>query len=66
VQYKTVRIRVLKISSTYLAHLLKATALILWDEAPMAHKSNIEALDTVLRDILEIDRPFGGVTSCLS
>lgn len=32
----------------------------------MAHKSNIEALDTVLRDILEIDRPFGGVTSCLS
>ncbi|XP_049381178.1 uncharacterized protein LOC125845678 [Solanum stenotomum] len=51
-----------------LAELLKKTALIIWDEAPMAKKLCFEALDRTLRDILQ-DRyensamkPFGGIT----
>ncbi|KAH0705911.1 hypothetical protein KY289_010987 [Solanum tuberosum] len=51
-----------------LAELLKKTALIIWDEAPMANKLCFEALDRTLRDILR-DRyensdmkPFGGIT----
>ena len=50
------------ISLIDLAELLKLTSLIIWDEAPMANKANMEALDRMLRDILEIDLPFGGIT----
>ncbi|XP_015057654.1 uncharacterized protein LOC107003921 [Solanum pennellii] len=51
-----------------LAELLKKTCLIIWDEAPMANKYCLEALDKSLRDILRdryensSDRPFGGLT----
>ncbi|XP_069146144.1 uncharacterized protein [Solanum lycopersicum] len=51
-----------------LAELLKKTCLIIWDEAPMANKYCLEALDRSLRDILQdryensCDRPFGGLT----
>ena len=35
-----------------LAELLNQTSLIIWDEAPMAHKFCFEALDQSLRDII--------------
>ncbi|KAK9174941.1 hypothetical protein WN944_026945 [Citrus x changshan-huyou] len=44
------------------------TSLIIWDEAPMAHKFCFEALDKTLRDILRTRyenssiKPFGGLT----
>ena len=43
-----------------LAKLLRDCVLIVWDEAPMAHRYLLEALDRSLRDIMELDRPFGG------
>ena len=43
-----------------LAQLLKLTKVIIWDEAPMAHKFCFEALDRTLRDILSNDQIFGG------
>ncbi|XP_040989063.1 ATP-dependent DNA helicase PIF2-like [Juglans microcarpa x Juglans regia] len=43
-----------------LAKLLRLTKLIIWDEAPMSTKYSIEALDKMLRDINDIDLPFGG------
>ncbi|KAD2805097.1 hypothetical protein E3N88_38474 [Mikania micrantha] len=48
------------------ADLLKQTALIIWDEAPMVHKHGFEALDRTLKDILNAygdsnsKLPFGG------
>ncbi|CAN1274853.1 ATP-dependent DNA helicase PIF1 [Linum perenne] len=46
-----------------LADLIRDTSLIIWDEAPMAHKHCIEALDRTLRDVLNNDDlPFGGLT----
>ncbi|KAL9411119.1 hypothetical protein AB3S75_044830 [Citrus x aurantiifolia] len=53
---------------TLLAGLLMKTSLIIWDEAPMAHKFCFEALDRTLRDILRTRyenssiKPFGGLT----
>jgi ATP-dependent DNA helicase PIF1 len=47
-----------------LAGLLKQTKLIIWDEAPMAHRYCFEALDASLRDIMSSysnsDTVFGG------
>ncbi|GLT72837.1 hypothetical protein SLA2020_447360 [Shorea laevis] len=43
-----------------LAKLLRAAKLIIWDEAPMAKKQTIEALDQMLQDVNESDLPFGG------
>ncbi|KAG5537194.1 hypothetical protein RHGRI_024582 [Rhododendron griersonianum] len=45
---------------TGLAKLLRATSLIVWDEASMAKRQIIEALDNLLRDITEVDNLFGG------
>ncbi|KAG6670583.1 hypothetical protein I3843_Q054100 [Carya illinoinensis] len=42
-----------------LANLLRATKLIIWDEAPMTRKQHIEALDKMLRDINNSDVTFG-------
>jgi ATP-dependent DNA helicase PIF1 len=46
------------------ADLLRTTKLIIWDEAPMAHKYCFEALDRTLRDIMSetsnSDKIFGG------
>ncbi|XP_021740230.1 ATP-dependent DNA helicase PIF1-like [Chenopodium quinoa] len=42
-----------------LAALIKATALIIWDEASMARKENIKSLDLLLRDLFHPDQPFG-------
>ena len=53
---------------TQLAELLCATKLIIWDEAPMAHRHCFEALDRTLRDILRFssnfdpNKVFGGIT----
>jgi hypothetical protein len=41
---------------------LQSTGVIIWDEVPMQHKHCIEALDRTLRDLLNKDAPFGGIT----
>ncbi|XP_075112318.1 uncharacterized protein LOC107791698 isoform X1 [Nicotiana tabacum] len=43
-----------------LARLIRDAKLIVWDEASMAKKNLIEALDALLRDIMDIDTMFGG------
>ncbi|XP_021762968.1 ATP-dependent DNA helicase PIF1-like [Chenopodium quinoa] len=43
-----------------LAALLKETALIIWDEASMAKKQNLESLDLLLQDICGNKLTFGG------
>jgi ATP-dependent DNA helicase PIF1 len=44
-----------------IAELLKLTKLIIWDEAPMAHKFCFEALDKTLKDIMSSSTSiFGG------
>lgn len=48
-----------------LARLLHLTKLIIWDEAPMMHRYAFEALDRTLRDILNDDRPMGGMVVLL-
>ncbi|KAG5556067.1 hypothetical protein RHGRI_006626 [Rhododendron griersonianum] len=45
---------------TGLASLLNAAVLIIWDEASMAKRESIEAVDRMLRDITEVDLLFGG------
>ncbi|RZB47105.1 hypothetical protein D0Y65_050939 [Glycine soja] len=49
---------------TQLAELLNEASLIIWDEAPMAHKFFFEALDQSLRDVIKAksssDKIFGG------
>ncbi|KAL2921992.1 ATP-dependent DNA helicase PIF1 [Bienertia sinuspersici] len=42
-----------------LAVLLKEASVIIWDEAPMANKASIHALDLLLKDLLDSDTPFG-------
>jgi hypothetical protein len=49
-----------------LARLICMTKIIVWDEAPMSHKYQLEALDRTLRDITDIDLPFGGKVIVLS
>ena len=43
-----------------LADHIRRTALIVWDEAPMAHRHHLEAFDRTLRDVTGSDEPFGG------
>ena len=43
-----------------LADLIRRAQLIVWDEAPMAHRHLLEALDRTLRDVMGSDQPFGG------
>ncbi|XP_074296946.1 uncharacterized protein LOC141627611 [Silene latifolia] len=43
-----------------LAALIQATSLIIWDEASMARKETVEALDHLLRDLCDPDLVFGG------
>src|SRR5437588_12724915 len=46
-----------------LAELMRRTDLVIWDEAPMQHKYNMEAVDRSLRDILNTsDKAFDGLT----
>ena len=45
---------------TSLAAVIRETTLIIWDEATMARRENIESLDLLLRDLCLPDIPFGG------
>ncbi|OWZ09740.1 LOW QUALITY PROTEIN: Helitron helicase [Phytophthora megakarya] len=46
---------------TQKANLIRQARLIIWDEAPMMHRSCFEAVDRTFRDIMDNDRePFGG------
>ncbi|CAN6890495.1 unnamed protein product [Brassica oleracea] len=53
-------------AGTILANFLSGSDLIIWDEAPMAHRHTFEAVDHTLRDILAVSdkttltKPFGG------
>ena len=44
------------------AKLMRQTALICWDEVLMSNKQHIECVDRSLRDILKVNKPFGGIT----
>ena len=49
--------------NSQLAELIKKTDLVIWDEAPMQHRHNMEAVDKTFRDILdEKEKPFGGLS----
>uniref|UniRef100_A0A2N9HBD5 ATP-dependent DNA helicase n=1 Tax=Fagus sylvatica TaxID=28930 RepID=A0A2N9HBD5_FAGSY len=56
---------------THAAELMSKVSLIIWDEAPMAHRNCFEAVDRSLRDLLRftdptsLDKPFGGKTVVL-
>ncbi|XP_058776863.1 uncharacterized protein LOC131651212 [Vicia villosa] len=43
------------------AQLLQATDVIIWDEAPMAHKNCFEALDKTLKDLMNQNGPSGRI-----
>ncbi|XP_074283225.1 uncharacterized protein LOC141607773 [Silene latifolia] len=43
-----------------LAALIIATSLIIWDEASMSKRQNIESLDLLLRDLCDPEQLFGG------
>ena len=45
-----------------IAKLIKMTFLIIWDEIMMSHVHQVDCVDWSLRDILKIDKPFGGIT----
>ena len=45
-----------------LHQLLKRTTLIIWDEVPMQHRHTLECVDRSLRDLLDVDDDFGGIT----
>ncbi|KAL6580232.1 hypothetical protein OROMI_008256 [Orobanche minor] len=44
------------------ARVIRDAKVIIWDEASMAHRKSIEAFDSLLRDLMENDIPFGGKT----
>ena len=46
----------------HMAELIEKTALVIWDEAPMQHRHNHEAVDHTFHDIRKCDEPFGGLT----
>jgi hypothetical protein len=45
-----------------MAQLIRDTDLVIWDEAPMQHKHNMEAVDHTFKDMCDSDKPFGGHT----
>ncbi|XP_003740984.1 uncharacterized protein LOC100902978 [Galendromus occidentalis] len=47
------------------AGLLRSTDVIIWDEAPMAPKTALETIDSLLQDIMKNTAPFGGKTIVL-
>ena len=46
--------------------LFKSCKFIVWDECTMTHKHALEAVDRMLRDIVNKDKPMGGLTLLLS
>ncbi|DAZ95290.1 TPA: hypothetical protein N0F65_007780, partial [Lagenidium giganteum] len=59
-------IAALLLTGSNVADLYHETSLIIWDEAAMAHRYALEAVDRSLRDIAGVDRPFGGIVMLLS
>ncbi|KAG4045967.1 hypothetical protein PC123_g18635 [Phytophthora cactorum] len=52
---------------SHLEGLIQKASLVIWDEAPMAHRHAFEAVDRSLRDLMDIDdEPFGGKVFVLS
>ena len=49
-----------------LAELIRKARAIVIDEAPMLHKWHLEAMDRSLRDIMDVEEPFGGKILILS
>lgn len=47
-----------------LAELLRKTALIFWDEAPMQNQYDMEAVDCLLQDLCNNKNPFAGKVIC--
>ena len=47
------------------AALIQRMELLFWDEAVMQHRHVFEAVDRTFRDILQDERPFGGIVVCL-
>jgi len=45
-----------------LAEMIRQTGLIIWDEVTMQNRFIVEAVDRSLRDFLDNDVPFGGIT----
>jgi hypothetical protein len=45
-----------------LAELIRETVLVIWDEAPMQHRHIMEAVERTFQDVLDSDKPFGGLT----
>ena len=43
------------------AKLFQQTSLIIWDEIMMSHVDQDHCVDRSLRDILKVDKPFGGI-----
>lgn len=48
--------------SSMRADLMRVVKCIVWDEIVPQHRYAIEALDRTLRDLKDIDEPFGGIT----
>jgi len=44
--------------NSYMFPVLQKTKVIIWDEVPMQHKYNIDAVDQCLRDLLEVSNHF--------
>ena len=45
-----------------LAKLIQKTSLIIWDEIMMSHVHQVDCMDCSLRDIMKINKLFGGIT----
>ena len=43
------------------AKLMKLSKLIVWDEVMMSNAVHIDCVDRLLRDIVKVDKPFGGI-----
>ena len=48
--------------NSHLAELICEAELVIWDEAPMQHRHNMETVDRTLQDLRNSDKAFGGVT----
>ena len=46
--------------------LIQRASLIIWDEAASQHHYVVESVDRTLRDLMNLDRPFGGITTMFS
>ena len=44
-----------------IAKLIQKTSLIIWDEIMMSHVHQVDCVDCSLRDIMKVDKPFGGI-----